>query len=406
MRGVHTLGAFSFALLASAPAGGQELDRATPLIEAPKEYSATPIRIGSAALHLGVDVRGTYVDNVYALPENRIGDFRLTVYPWTSLVLDNDRFRIAARAQAAVRRYAELKTENSVAGSLTVDGQWRLTQAGTLSFSSAIARAVEDRGAPEALKNPAVPPRKSNVLTGGLGYRHLGSRFVLSTRVGTMRNNALRSIDRERDFTQWSLQARAGLRVSGTYQLFSEGFLTRRNFDVATDRSGINRDSRTTGGRVGIEIDPGGLVRGEAAIGLFRFNPDDSSLKSRTGLSGSASLIYQPRERLAFTLDAFSGDVATVRSGAQARTDTSLRFGIQQEIYHNLRWQAGLVYLRTKYIGSPANERTLGGVAEVEYLVNRRVALALQGSYSKRNSTDPLDEFRRNSVGLELRIQY
>lgn len=406
MRGVHTLGSLSFALLASAPAVGQELDRATPLIEAPKEYSATPIRIGSAALNLGVDVRGAYVDNVYAVPENRIGDFRLTVYPWTSLALDNGRFRLAARAQAAVRRYAELKTENSVAGSFTVDGQWRLTPAGTLSFSSAIARAVEDRGAPEALKNPAVPPRKSNVLTGGLGYRHLGSRFVLSTRVGTMRNNALRSIDRERDFTQWSLQARAGLRVSGTYQLFSEGFLTRRNFDVATDRSGINRDSRTTGGRVGIEIDPGGLVRGEAAIGLFRFNPDDPSLKSRTGLSGSASLIYQPRERLAFTLDAFSGDVATVRSGAQARTDTSLRFGIQQEIYHNLRWQAGLVYLRTKYIGNPANERTLGGVAEVEYLVNRRVALALQGSYSKRNSTDPLDEFRRNSVGLELRIQY
>ena len=147
-------------------------------------------------------------------------------------------------------------------------------------------------------------------------------------------------------------------------------------------------------------------MRGEAAIGLFRFNPDDSSLESRTGVSGSVSLIYQPRERLAFTLDAFSGDVATVRNGAQARTDSRLRFGIQQEIYHNLRWQAGLTYLRTNYIGNPDSEKSFGGIAEVEYLVSRRVAVALQGRHSTRKSTDPLDEYRRNSIGLELRLQY
>jgi hypothetical protein len=255
-------------------------------------------------------------------------------------------------------------------------------------------------------RNPATSPRKSNILTSDLGYRHLGSRIVLAARAATMRNNALRRIDRERDFTQWSLQGRAGVRASGTYQLFGEGFISRRNFDVKIDRSGTNRDSQTIGGRAGIEIDPGGFLRGEAAIGLFRFNPDDGSLDSRTGLSASASLTYQPRERLAFTLDAFSGDVATVRSGAQQRTDTRVRFGIQQEIYHNLRWQAGLVYQRTKYIGNSDKERTFGAIAEVEYLINRRVAIALQGRHSNRNSTDPLDEFHRNSIGLELRLQY
>jgi hypothetical protein len=175
---------------------------------------------------------------------------------------------------------------------------------------------------------------------------------------------------------------------------------------VGTNLSGINRDSRTIAGRGGVEIDPGGLVRGEASIGLFRFNPDDSSLDSRVGVSASASLIYQPRERLAFTLDAFNGDVATVLNGAQQRTDTRVRFGIQQEIFHNLRWQGGVAYLRTKYNGNPATERTFGGIAEVEYLVNRRVAVALQGRHANRNSTDRLDEFRANSIGLELRLQY
>jgi hypothetical protein len=406
MRGVQALATLSLAVLASSPAAAQELDRAAPLIEAPKEYSATPIQVGAAAMLLGVDLRGEYLDNIYALPEDRIGDFRLTAFPWTSLTLDKDRYRIAARAQAAVRRYAEHTTENSVAGLLTTNGLWRLSQADTLSFNSAIARAVQDRGAPESQRNPALSPRKSNVLTGDLGYRHVGGRIVLTTRAAAIRNNALGRIDRERDFTQWSLQARAGVRASGTYQFFGEGFVTRRIFDVGTNLSGINRDSRTIAGRGGVEIDPGGLVRGEASIGLFRFNPDDSSLDSRVGVSASASLIYQPRERLAFTLDAFNGDVATVLNGAQQRTDTRVRFGIQQEIFHNLRWQGGVAYLRTKYNGNPATERTFGGIAEVEYLVNRRVAVALQGRHGNRNSTDRLDEFRANSIGLELRLQY
>lgn len=406
MRTVRAIGAISLGVLASAPVAGQELDRATPLIEAPKEYSATSIRVGTGALYMGVDLRGEYIDNIYALPDNRIGDFRLTGIPRASLTFDNDRFRLVTRTQAAIRRYADNKTENSVGGLVAMDGAWQLSQADTLSFGSVLARTVEDRGEPESLRNPAASPRKSNVLTGELGYRHQGGRVVFASRATGMRNNSLRTVDRERDFTQWSLQGRAGLRASGTFHVFGEGFATLRNFDLATDRSGVNRDSQTFGARGGMEFDPGGFIRGEAAVGIFHFNPEDSSLDSRTGISTSASLIYQPRERLAFTLDAFSGDVATVRTGAQARTDTRIRFGIQQEIYHNLRWQAGLVYRRSKYIGSSTSERTFGGIVEVEYLVSRRMAIALQGRHSNRDSTIPVDEFRRNSIGLELRLQY
>nr|WP_237219782.1 outer membrane beta-barrel protein [Sphingomonas arenae] len=394
------------AALAAVPAEAQELDRAAPLIEAPQEFAPTPIRIGAGTLGLGLDARGEYIDNLYSLPDNEIDDFRFTLVPRATFVIDQQRLRLATRAQATVRRHADNQTENSVAALADLDGAWRLSQADTFSFGLRANRAVEDRGEPESLTDPAVSPRKYNLFSGNLGYRRQAGRTLLSARLGMQRTDAVRKSDRERDSRQWSAQARFGVRASGTATVFVDGFVTTRDFDLRQDVSGVNRDSRTIGARGGFIIDPGGLIRGEAAIGLFRFNPDDPTLNSRTGVSASASLIYQPRERTAFTLDAFHGDVATVRTGAQSRTDTRVAFGIQQEARHNLRLQAGVIYRRTRFIGNGQRERTFGGIAEVEYLLNRRMAVALQGRLANRDGTDPADDSHRRSIGLELRFQY
>jgi hypothetical protein len=123
-------------------------------------------------------------------------------------------------------------------------------------------------------------------------------------------------------------------------------------------------------------------------------------------LSVSAGLVYTPSPRWAFTLDGFRGDVATVRNGAQARTDTRFRAGVQNEVYHNLRWQASVIYRRSNFIGTAQHERTIAGVAEIEYLVNRNMSFALTGRIASRESTRAFDDFDRRIVGAEIRLQY
>src|SRR3546814_8261422 len=83
--------------------------------------------------------------------------------------------------------------------------------------------------------------------------------------------------------------------------------------------------------------DLGGKLRGELNVGVFRFDPKDRTLKPYTGLQFAAAMSYAIRPRTAITLDAFRGDVATVRTGALARTDTRIGIGVQQEVRHNLR---------------------------------------------------------------------
>ena len=97
---------------------------------------------------------------------------------------------------------------------------------------------------------------------------------------------------------------------------------------------------------------------------------------------------------------------ATVRNGAQSRTDTRVRLGVQNEIYHNIRWQASVLYRRSNFIGTGQRERTIAGVAEIEYLLNRNISFALTGRVATRNSSRAFDDFDRTILGAEIRLQY
>ena len=120
----------------------------------------------------------------------------------------------------------------------------------------------------------------------------------------------------------------------------------------------------------------------------------------------SAGLIYTPSPRWAVTLAGYRGVVATVRNGAQSRTDTRVRLGVQNEIYHNIRWQASVLYRRSNFIGTGQRERTIAGVAEIEYLLNRNISFALTGRVATRNSSRAFDDFDRTILGAEIRLQY
>ncbi|BAV65638.1 outer membrane beta-barrel protein [Sphingobium cloacae] len=392
--------------LLSVPAGAQELDRATPLLEAPKEYQARPIQIGPVSAFVGGDVRLEYDSNIYALPSDKIDDMRATLAPRVNLALESDRFELAAEGSAVIRRYFDNKTENSEAGKAELAGVYRFSETDSINAAIEWQRLVEQRGEPESQTDPATSPRRYDRLRGELAYNHIGSRITIGLKGTALRNNALARIDEERDFDQYSGQARIGYRVSGIMSAFGEGFIVVRDFDLPFDTSGIDRDSRTYGARVGLAFEPGGLLSGEAAVGVFRFKPDDPAQDSRTGLSVSAALVYAPTPRLAITLDGFRGDVATVRTGARSRTDTRLRLGVQSEVRHNLRLQGSLLYRRSNFVGTGQHERTLAGIVELEYLLSRHIALALMARIADRSSTRPADEFDRAIFGAEIRFQF
>ncbi|WP_150292182.1 outer membrane beta-barrel protein [Sphingobium estronivorans] len=412
MRGMASGGAAAALVLTLggvplSAARAQDLQSPTSALDAPEAlFVPTPLTVGGATVEIGGVARIEYDSNIYAQAFGEKDDFRAVLRPYVELNRKGGVIDLTARAEGDFRRYFKHDSENANGGKVAAGLNWAPSVSDRLTADASWQHVIEDRGEPEGNTQPSIGPRELNALEGELGYTHQGARIGFMLRGTASRFRYTKAIDDNRDLDNLGALARVMLRVSPLMNAFVEGFVSQRDFRQAPQLGELDRDSHTYGGRAGVAIDPGGTIRGEAAVGVYRFDPKDSRIDARTRLSAQVGLVYSPRPRTAVTLDGFIGNVATYRTGVQSREDMRFRLGVSQEVRHNLRGEVGLVYRRSKYFGTGLTEKIYGVTGELEYALNRRIALAATARWSKRNSTDPLDEYERTRVGLELRFHY
>ena len=218
--------------------------------------------------------------------------------------------------------------------------------------------------------------------------------------------DAVSAIDDDRDFTSYGGRATVGYRVSGPVYATVTGFATYRDFVLPPTPTDPDRDATTYGGRVGISFVDNDRIRGRVGVGIFQFDPQDARLDSRSGLSVDASISLLIDRRAAIIVDAFRGDVATFRAGAQARTDTRAAVTAQVEMRHNFYGRVGLRYRDTNFIGSGISEETYGPNMAVEFLANRNLSLIADATVSERVSDDLFENFERFRAGVTARIRF
>lgn len=391
----------------ATPALAQQTDRPASVLDlvAP-EYQPIGIRLGKVRIDPELDARIEYDNNIYAEATGKDDDWKTVVSPRLTATYDGGAAQITARAAGTFRRFFDNKTENSSAGLADLKLGWRPSEDTSIQAGGGWQRSIEDRGDPEARNFIGIGPRRIDIFHGEMSVSHDMGRIGIDAEASVNHLDHVSALDAERDHDAYAGSARLRYRLSGLISVFGQGFIMRRDFRLATDSSGINRDAKTYGGRGGVAIDPGGTLRGDFGIGVFRFDPSDSRLKGRTGLSVEGSLIFQPAHRIAFTLDAFQGDVATLRAGALARTDSRVQIGMQSEARHNLRWLLSAFYRRSNFVGTPVKERTIGGLFETEYLIDRRFSVAATVRYGDRSSDDPTESYARFRGGVELRARF
>ncbi|UZW54538.1 outer membrane beta-barrel protein [Sphingobium sp. JS3065] len=407
MRGLASGGAAAILLLAAADAHAQDLDSTDPMQGAPAAlFEPTPLTLGSATVRIGGSARLEYDSNIYAQAFGEKDDFRLQFRPYVDLLRKGSALELTARAEGDFRRYFQYDKENAEGGRVSAGLNWNPSAADRLNVAASWQHLIEDRGEPEGNTLPSIGPRELNMVDGDLSYLHQGSRIGFLFKATGARMRYTRVIDEERDLDAVGGLARVMMRVSPLASLFVEGVAAHRNFRLAPTPGQFNRDASTYGGRIGIAIDPGGTLRGDAAVGVYRLDAKDKLIESQTRMSVQIGLAYAPRPRTTITLDGFIGNVATYRTGVQSREDMRFRLGINQEIRHNLNGRLGILYRRSKYFGTDDTDNLYGLTGELEYAVNRRVAIAATARFSKRDSSVALDEFDRIRGGLELRIHY
>lgn len=369
-------------------------------------YEPRTLKLGDVMLLPELDVGATYNSNIYAAHVDRRDDIVTSIQPRVSIRKDEGRFQWLGELSGDIRRYASNSRENSESYGAAGTFKALLSQELTISGTAGYQRAVENRADPEVRQNPTLGPPLFDMLTGKLEMKLTGSRIGFSLKGEAEKYDFVSRINDDRAFTSYRGTARLSYRLSPMLDGYAQVYVNQRDFRLRAPITGASRDGRTIGGLIGVQVNPGGKLRGEIGAGVFRYKPESSLFRSFSGFALEGALIYSLRPRTALILDVFSGDVATVRNGASGRIDRSARLTVQQEIRHNLIASAALRYRQTRYRGIDSRLNTFSGDLDVEYLLNRHLALALTGQYSKRTGGSAPDRFDRTRIGVALRMRY
>lgn len=369
-------------------------------------YTPRRLRVKTIVITPQLDFGTVYDSNVYAAPRDRRDDAVFTLRPSLAAEENEGRIRWRAEAYALVRRYAATSRENSESYGASIKSVVDVNSAITLGAAAGYRRAVENRSDPEVRQNPQLGPPLFDVLTGELTGALAFGKLGISAKAQAEKYDFVSVANDDRDFTSYRGTLRLLYRLGPAISAFGQGYVNQRRFRLRDPVTSVDRDSRTMGGLVGVQINPGGKVRGDIGAGVFRYNPEEPTLPSFTGFALEGSVTYVPRPRTAVILDVFSGDVATVRNGATGRVDRRGRVTIQQEIRHNLLASLGMRYRQTRYRGVDARLTTVGADGELEFLMSRHVSFAVIAQVSKRTARDPSDRFERVRVGAEIRYRF
>ncbi|KQX19489.1 MULTISPECIES: outer membrane beta-barrel protein [unclassified Sphingomonas] len=398
-------------LVSAPPLGAQSVEddsgRLQSVLTLEREgYQPRRVNIGTTVLTPEIEASAVYDSNIYAAHDHRRSDVLTTLRPRIVGEDDEGRLRWRGQMSAELRRYASTSRENSDSYGASARVAADLASAVTITGGGGYRRAVENRSDPEVRQNPTLGPPLFDVANGELALQGGRGRLGLSLKGQVEKYDFVSSFNNDRDFTSYRGTVRLRYNVAPAINGFVQAYANQRSFRLRDRVSGIDRDGRTLGGLVGVQIDPGGKLRGDVGVGFFRYRPSSATLKGFSGFAVDGTLIYTPRDRIAFILDVFRGDVATVRNGASGRIDSRLRLAIQQEIRHNLLSSVAFRVRRTGYRGVSDRLTTIGGDVDLEYLINRRLSVAFVGQLVKRTSRTMAETFERARAGLELRIRY
>ena len=411
-RNGSTLARATVLLAALTPMSGQaqpvpDEDRTESVLELDRPgYTPRQLRVKSIVITPQLDVGTTYDSNVYAAPSDRRDDAVFVLRPAIEAEKGEGRVRWRAEAYGQARRYAKNSREDNDTYGVSVKSAADLTQVLTIGGVAGYRRAVENRSDPEVRQNPQLGPPLFDVLNGEVNGALTLGKLGISAKAEVEKYDFVTAANNDRDFTSYRGTIRLIYRLGPAIGVFGQAYVNRRRFRMRDPVTGIDRDSRTVGGLAGVLIDPGGKISGDIGAGVFRYKPDEPSLPPFTGFALEGSLTYTPRRRTALIVDLFSGDVATVRSGATGRVDRRARLMVQREIRHNLLANMGLRYRQTRYRGVDARLTTVGADAELEFLFNRHLSVAAIAQVSRRTARDPAERFERARVGAEIRYRF
>jgi hypothetical protein len=377
------------------------------------ELDPLGVRLGSFVVKPSLDIGGTFNTNVFGTHGGERSDFIATEAPSVDVTSDWGNHAIAFHANGDFRQFATNTTENVNNFVTAVEGRLDILRGQYLEAAAGYQVQHEDRASPDATLGKF--PTEYDVTTGRLSYVRSQTRigvevdatldqYQFSNEPTGAGGGEFINSDRNREV--YTLTPRVSYEINPGYQAFVEVTGNARKYDRRFDANGFERSSAGYGAAVGTQFDLGRIITGSAYVGYQDQQYDDHRLSSTSGLWFGGSLLWNVTDLTSAKLTLTRTIEETILNNSSGFFDTEVAATVEHELLRNILIGGGLTYANSDYQGISRSDDLYGVNATARWLFNRNVSAGVIGTWQQRSSNQSFNDFDREIVMLDVKVQF
>lgn len=347
------------------------------------DYTPEPVHVGTLELLPRIAVGAGYDDNLYAQPDDRIGDAYLRIRPRVSLMRPSPTLKLLLNGELDLLRYADRSSENVTQYAVDAGALYTISRSDTLNLTLRNGRYSQERVSPDSPTQAARPIRFT--LSGGTAtYTHVFNRLRLRGVVDVEKRDYSDSvtpsgdpIDQDfRDHTAYSGTAIGEYALSPSIALFVAGTLNKRDY---REREGPVPARDSTGFELagGASFELGRKARGSLRLGYLRQDYRAAAFKDVSGLLVRGELAYFLTPLVTITGTVDRGVRETGVNGATGYLATNMTLRADYELLRNLIISVGGELEKRDFNDIDRRDDRWTWRAGASWLLSKRMALRL-----------------------------
>ncbi len=378
------------------------------------DYDALGIRAGSFLLLPKVTADATYSDNIYATNQGKVGDTIVGATGELQAISTWSRHQLRGFAKAARAEYMDRGTESNTTYAIGASGQLDVQRDFAFSGLGQYEHLVEPRtasGTPLASLKPIEYDLTSSDFGVAKAFNRLRVKGALSYRDynydnGRTVGGALVGQD-FRDHKIYRGVVQVDYAVSPDTAVFVAVQDERRNYELSSPLSALQRDSKGYQISIGADFDISQLVRGQIQGGYLNHNFEDARIGDVSGFGAQARVEYFATQLLTLTFRGAREIEDTGLSNTSGYLTTNVSAQADYELLRNLILTARAGFGHDNYRGIDRTDNRFSASAGGVYLLNRSVGVGLLYTRLDQSSKGVTrgPEFAVNRFTLSLTLQ-
>jgi hypothetical protein len=370
------------------------------------------VPLGAFRLYPTLQLNANYDDNIYRTDAGVVDDSFFTEVPGFVLQSNWLRHELNLFGNVTAYQYASKSSENRNDWNLGGSGRLDITNGFDLIANGSYNLLHEARTSPDQPGYAKSPTEYSlGQAHAAIGYHPYHFSFTVGGDYSRYDYDPTQLIgfadlnnnDRNRD--EYSGYVKGGYEFSPGYAVFIQANYRDIQYDLKTDRTGLNRTNHGYSMNSGLDMLVTDLIKGQIFIGYLKENYA-VGLSDVSGFNFGANVDWNPSPFWTLHLTASRTPSATTVAKASASDDQTVRLGVDYAILPTVTIVAHGSYTDSDFLGSVRHDKYSEGGIGATYFANRYVDLKVEFTHQERSSSLGGANYKDNLIygGLNLHI--